>query len=186
MAKFCSQCGTKNEEINNFCFLCGNSLATAATTNNIIKNKATAATEAHAPMMKPREPEHPTADISDVSPLPSEAIKNEANIAKNSIDEPKPIEDMLARGIPHAKPNVFSAGSSSNKKSSSAIKNQYVYITSALVAATVMGGGIYWSQKPKVKEPIITMADITQPRVTKNRACKKICVNDILPMTFKG
>lgn len=173
MAQFCRQCGTKNEDNKKFCYSCGNSLTnapkptpvTSPLTNNTLEITSNAAPETLAPIRKPISPE-PTPEVITDSNFTQKTAERKAT--------EKRLKKKIAADIPSGFDKASKNGSSSNLGSSSgsssaALKDsnprvkQYLYIAGALVAAIITGGGIYWSQKPKVNEPIITMADVNVP-----------------------
>lgn len=178
MAKFCRQCGTKNEESKKFCISCGNLLLPA--TNPPVKTEVGATIEAKPPTIEAIAPE-PVA-------TPVEIIKDNANVATSGLVEPAvelihpsqnqspitlakaPLANSTVKLAPLSElPIATSKYGESVKTSSYANKKKVLYITGALIALTVIGGGVYWKQTSKSIEPTIDIAtpNATAPTVTE-------------------
>ena len=178
MAKFCRQCGTKNEESKKFCISCGNLLLPA--TNPPVKTEVGAAIEAKPPTIEAIAPE-PVA-------TPVEIIKDNANVATSGLVEPAvelthpsqnqspitlakaPLANSTVKLAPLSELPIATAKYGESVKTSSyANKKKVLYITGALIALTVIGGGVYWKQTSKSIEPTIDIAtpNATAPTVTE-------------------
>lgn len=178
MAKFCRQCGSKNEESKKFCISCGNLLLPA--TNPPVKTEVGAAIEAKPPTIEAIAPE-PVA-------TPVEIIKDNANVATSGLVEPAvelthpsqnqspitlakaPLANSTVKLAPLSELPIATAKYGESVKTSSyANKKKVLYITGALIALTVIGGGVYWKQTSKSIEPTIDIAtpNATAPTVTE-------------------